>query len=109
MKFLFALVFAGLAGCSTVYEGKYDFRDHWREAQVIKVVDFSALPRKEDLNCPARASRIDLGDRVAVLSYRQFRRTRTAVRPLLKDTNVLPGALVYVNVSHCDWAIVPAR
>ena len=96
-----------LAGCLTVYEGKYDFNDGWREAEVMKIAGASEIKKPQFSDCRESAMPQQLStDQFAVLSYKRMGRKRAHVAPLMPSEAVRPGDLVYVNVTRCDTALV---
>ena len=96
-----------LAGCATVYEGKYDFNDGWREAEVMKIAGASEIKKPQFSDCRESAMPQQLSTgQFAVLSYKRMGRKRVHVAPLMPSEALRPGDLVYVNVSRCDTPLV---
>lgn len=97
-----------LAGCTTVYEGKYDFNDGWREAEVMQVAGAAeiAKPQFSDCRDTATAQQLAAG-RFAALSYQRMGRKRTHVALVSPGQTFRAGDLVYANVTSCDARLVP--
>jgi hypothetical protein len=97
-----------LAGCTTVYEGKYNFSDGWREARVVKVGGATEIGKKpRSLDCLESATAQQLStSQFAVLSFMAGTRSRMRVVPLRSGEAFGPGDLVYMNVKSCDTALV---
>jgi len=106
---ILAVVFAAaLAGCANLYEGKYDFREGWREAEVLEVVPLSSISKPNFYTCirnaPAGEQRADT--RYVLLKYRRMSRTARHAQPLQGSQQWAPGEKVYVNVSDCTGQMV---
>lgn len=97
-----------LTGCTTVYEGRYDFHDGWRAAEVIDVGTSASLTRKPTDDCLKSGSAQAAGSRYAVVRYRGLRRPALRVVPVPEDRDVKAGDLVYLKVNDCS-APLPAR
>ena len=96
-----------LSGCATVYEGKYDFNDGWREAEVMEFARASEIKKPQFSDCRESAMPKQLSTgQFAVLSYKRMGRKRVHVAPLMPSEAVRPGDLVYVNVTRCDTPLV---
>lgn len=96
-----------LMGCSTVYEGKYDFNDGWREAKVIQIGSSDEIKRPQFSDCRKALLPNQPGvDKFVVLSYKHLTRPRMRVVPLKQSDSVRPGDLVYMNVLSCDVPLV---
>lgn len=96
-----------LAGCTTVYEGKYDFSDGWREAEVMEIAGASEIRKPQFSDCRESATPQQLSTgQFAVLSYKRMGRKRAHVALLKPSEAFHPGDLVYVNVSSCDTPLV---
>lgn len=92
-----------LAGCTTVYEGKYDFNDGWREAEVMEIAGASEIKKPQFSDCRESAMPEQLAaGRFAVLAYKRMGRKRVHVVPLKPGETFRPGDLVYTNVTGCD-------
>ena len=101
-----------LSGCSTLFEGKYDFREGWRQGKVEQIVSGDALQRPRFWQCTRRASPEEVaGHRYVILSYDRPSRLgrRLHVVALPPDLDLYPGQPVYVNAFTCRDAIaIPA-
>ena len=104
------LVFGGVAvsaaGCTTPYEGRYDFYEGWRKAEVVRIELFEKLSAYEVPQCragppPTAAT----GATWAVVRYRAGRRSRNAAIPLGPSDVFKVGEPVYANVSDCSREI----
>ena len=103
-----ALGMAALGGCTTLYEGKYDIEQGWREAAVVAVGPAVTMKKSVTGDCRVSASAREIAtSRFAMLSYRWMGRTLHRVVPLAFDAGIKTGDLVYVNVLSCTTP--PAR
>lgn len=90
------------AGCTTPYEGRYDFYEGWRKAEVMRIERFEKLSPYEVPGCRSKPlpQAVD-GSTWAVVRYRAGRRSRHVAVPLKQADDYKVGELVYVNVSEC--------
>lgn len=105
---LAALVASALAGCATLYEGKYDFSEGWREAEVLEVVPLSGISRPNFYTCSreASATQKQADTQYVILKYRRMSRSARHAQPLQTGQQWTPGEKVYVKVSDCTGQIV---
>lgn len=96
-----------LTGCTTVYEGRYDFRDGWRSAEVIEVGTAGSLTRKPAAGCLQGGSAPLADSRYAVVRYRNLHRQAFRVVPIPEGRDVKAGDLVYVNANDCHAPLPP--
>ena len=97
-----------LAGCTTVYEGKHDFSDGWREAKVIQIARANEIAKPQFSDCRENASQQQRAtDRFIVLSYKHMNRPRKRVVPFSPNDGVRLEQLVYMNVTDCDRPLMP--
>jgi hypothetical protein len=93
-----------LAACSsTVYEGKYAFKDGWRRATVVSVVAGEALQRRSYWRCTKKLEPARLRERTYVVVWYVAGRTKEyfAVEASGGESTLQPGERVYVNVWDC--------
>ena len=114
MKFTWIPVFGlsafALTGCTTVYEGKYDFSDGWREAKVIQIERATEIVKPQFSDCRDAASLQQLAtEKFIVLSYKHLNRPRNRVVPLSPSYGARVGELVYMNATDCDRPLIPRR
>lgn len=102
-------IVAMLAGCTTVYEGKYDADAGWHPA-VVKAVgssqeikDSAFRDCRETMDQPSVAT-----GRFAQVSYSWHRSRRSRIVPIETGSTLHPGDLVYVNLQDCK-APLPTR
>ena len=93
-------------GCTTLYEGKYDFREGWREGVVLEVALGDRLTRGATKDCrknmPAEISRKTVFARVSYM----LSRTRLAViLPVPPQARFSPGDTVDLNVRACEGLV----
>lgn len=102
------LLASALAGCATLYEGKYDFSEGWREAEVLEVVPLSGIGRPNFYTCVrnASASEKQADTQYVILKYRRMSRSARHAQPLQTGQQWTPGEKVYVKVSDCTGQIV---
>lgn len=90
------------AGCTTPYEGRYDFYEGWRKAEVTRIERFEKLTPYEVPRCRTETlPQADDGSIWAIVRYRGGRRSRHVAVPLKQAEDYKVGELVYVNVSEC--------
>ncbi len=105
---VFGLSIFALSGCTTVYEGKYDFSEGWREAKVIQIVRASEIAKPQFSDCRVSESLQHLAsDKIVVLSYKHLSRSRKRVVPFGPSDGVHVDDLVYMNVTDCGSPLVP--
>ncbi len=91
-----------LAGCATIYEGKYDYDLGWREGRIQVLGTSESLPGRWPPICNnAGVSRPAADSNVAGVAYRQMQMPRrlTVVVP---DATFKIGDLVYLNKFDCS-------
>lgn len=104
---LFLATLAVLSGCSTLYEGKYNFRDGWRKARVVQFIQGSTVARAEFWQCLRQESAaVRSESRYALLSYSGFGRARQRLVPMPPGLDLQKNEAVYVNLGRCKNAIV---
>lgn len=99
---------AFLAGCaSPVYEGKYDWHEGWREAEVVAVQTAAEMERPRFFTCVRQATPGQLATtRFAVVKYRQMSRTQRRAVPLQPGDTAAVGESVYVKAGDCQAPLV---
>lgn len=100
--FLGAILLA-TAGCSTVYDDRYDFKDGWREGEVLEIGSASAIrsPQFSDCRAEAKPEQIAKGKFVLV-AFNHMRHVQRRVAPVPTGSDLKRGEMVYVNVNDCD-------
>ena len=97
-------------GCTTLYEGKYDFSEGWREAQVILIAPAAEIDFPQFSDCRQKPlTQLDASLPFVLLSYEHLGRTRKRVVPLPKNLDLRAGDPVYMNVTTCDGGIVTRK
>lgn len=103
---LWSGVAIAVSGCTTPYEGRYDFYEGWRKAEVTRLDVFEKLAPHQIPRCEsALPSQATAGSSWALVRYRAGRRSREVGVPLAPADDYKVGELVYVNVSACSRAI----
>jgi hypothetical protein len=108
-----AIAFLGLSaltGCATVYEGKYNFRDGWREAKVVSLVPGAGIDNPRFWECTRKLTK-DQREATAfvLLSYRGMRRQTRRMVPAPAGVPLAVGERVYLKADACEQAIaIPA-
>ncbi len=106
-KTIAALLLASTGGCATVYEGKYEFSQGWREAQVVEIAPASQIEWPEFFECIREGSPQERAtESFIVLSYRRMGKTAKRAAPLSANPQLRVGDMVYVNASRCDSPVV---
>lgn len=97
-----------VSGCAaTAYEGKYDFSDGWRKAEVIEVSPASDLERPDFFTCVRQADpQQRSGGQFVVMKYLRMGKAVQHAQPLQPGQRWSPGDRVYVNLSDCKGEIV---
>lgn len=94
------------SGCTTPYEGRYDFYEGWRKAEVKRIEPFEKLAPYQIPRCKtARSSQATEGSTWAVVRYRAGRRSREVAVQVTPSEAYKVRELVYVNVSECGRQI----
>lgn len=103
-----AVAMLALAGCaSTIYEGKYDWSEGWRKAEVVAVQTASEMERPRFHKCVRKASPEQLATtRFAVVEYREMSRTQRRAVPLQPGETAAVGEAVYVKAGDCRAPLV---
>ncbi len=112
MKSVGASLIAALSatGCALVYEGKYDWYDGWREAQVVQIGSATEIEMPQFSDCRKQMTPQQLAtSRFAVLSYMHMTRKRHRVVPLQLGRAVAVGDQVYMQITSCDGPLVPRK
>ena len=95
-----------LSGCTTPYEGKYDFYEGWRNAKVVQLVGANEFTKYDYADCRKTASPEQLAiDRFAAVSYRGGRHHRTRIVAFAAGAALNVGDAVYVNPGRCLAAV----
>jgi hypothetical protein len=96
-----------LSGCAaTVYDGKYDWSEGWRSAEVVEVAAASEMERPRFYDCVRRATPEKLATtKFAVVKYRSMSRTQRRAVPLAQGQTLRAGDPVLVQVETCDPAV----
>lgn len=101
------LLAIAVTGCASVYEGKYDWKEGWREGTVVQIGTASELGKPQFSDCREKlpAQQVASGQ-FASVSYSHMTRKRRRVTPLQAGESFRPGEEVYVNVSSCTAPLV---
>lgn len=102
------LVSAVAAGCSTVYEGKYNFADGWREGEIESIGAAASIATPQFSDCRESMSADQLrASPFALVKFERLGRTQRRVVPLTGDAAQLrPGDPVYIDVNSCEVSLV---
>lgn len=95
-------------GCTTPFEGRYDFYDAWRKGKVVEVGVAQGLGRSSQQDCRKDGQTRTADTRYAYVQYRGISRLTSRIVPLAADAKLKAGDLVYVKVNDCN-APVPLR
>ncbi|WP_425342776.1 zf-TFIIB domain-containing protein [Piscinibacter koreensis] len=103
---LWAGVAAAASACTTSSEGRHDFYEGWRKAEVKRIEPFEKLAPHLIPGCEsARTSQATAGSSWALVRYGTGRRSREVAVPVASADDYKIGELVYVNVSACARAV----
>ena len=97
-------------GCALVYEGKYDWYDGWREAQVVQIGSAAEIKKPQFSDCREQMTPQQIANsQFAVLSYVRMTREQRRVVPLQTGRSVAVGDLVFMQITNCDGPLVPRK
>jgi hypothetical protein len=104
---LVLLVAALATGCSTLYEGKYDFREGWRPGEVVQIAPGSQITRPAYYTCLRKLAPEDrTRHEYAIVRYKAARRAARHAVQLPEVHGVQVGTKVYINVDRCDGQLL---
>ena len=95
-----ALAGVSLAGCATVYDGKYDWQDGWRRGRIEAIGSPTEFPGAFG-SCMSDPPAERYANVAYVLSMIHIRSMVHRVVPL-RDKSMRAGQDVFVNVKSCD-------
>lgn len=103
-----AAALLALAGCANaLYQGKYEWSEGWREAEVVAVQTPADMERPRFYTCVRNATPEQLATtRFAVVEYRQMSRTKRRAVPLQPSDTAFVGEIVYIKASDCSTPLV---
>ncbi|MDP3857759.1 MAG: hypothetical protein Q8Q73_08375 [Stagnimonas sp.] len=95
------------ACASVVYEGKYPWKEGWREAKVMQVGTSTEIGKPQYSDCRGKLppEQVASGQFASVL-YSNMSRRHRRVLPLQPGDAFRPGEEVYVNVTSCTAPMV---
>lgn len=96
------------AGCSTIYTGKYNFSEGWREGQIESIGNAASIaaPQFSDCRRSLTAEQLNASP-FALVKFKRLGRTQRRVVPLMADAAKLrPGDFVYMDISSCEVLLV---
>ncbi len=98
-----------LQGCTTLYEGKYDYRDGWRKARVVQVAPASQIQRPDFFRCIRNATPEQRERQLfAVVTFRGYEKSVKRAVQVAPSVHLEVGETVYVNPSSCDGPVIHA-
>jgi hypothetical protein len=98
-----------LQGCTTLYEGKYDYRDGWRKARVVQVAPASQIERPDFFRCIRNATPEQRERQLfAVVTFRGYEKSVKRAVQVAPSVHLEVGETVYVNPSSCDGPVIHA-
>lgn len=104
------VVLLAATGCTTLYEGKYDFSEGWREAQVILIAPASQIASPQFSDCRQKfPTQQDANTSFVLLSYKHLGRARKRAVQLPQGLDLQAGELVYMDVTSCGGRIVKSH
>lgn len=90
------------ACASVVYEGKYSWKDGWREAKVEKIGLASDLGDRSFFDCRHKMAPGQASGRFAILGLQHMGRHRHQIAPLDATWEPAKGDEVLTNVRRCE-------
>lgn len=98
-----------VAGCTTLYEGKYDYRDGWRSARVVQVGTSTQIQRPDFFKCIRNATPEQRERQLfAVVSFMGYEKSVKRAVQVAASVHLEVGETVYVNPSSCDGPVIHA-
>lgn len=99
------------SGCAaTVYDGKYEWNEGWRAAEVVEVATASEMERPRFYDCVRQATPEQLATtKFVVVKYRSMSRTQRRAVPLAEGQTLRAGDPVLVRADKCDAAVARQR
>lgn len=93
-----------LAACTTLYEGRYDFRDGWRKGEVIRIESADKVPQNVRQRCqvPDSASAAASASMAAIVKYRNFNRVRNVAVPVQAGQSGVGDAVLFNAEDRCS-------
>lgn len=97
-----------LGGCTTMLEGKYPWREGWREAQITEIRRGPELSRPSYYYTCVRQTSPEqrAGQWYAVMKYRNFGSNYFHAMPVGSDHGLKVGDEVLARMGVCDGNIV---
>ncbi len=96
-----------LSGCTTIYEGRYDFHEGWRKGEVVEVGTAENLQMRPMGDCRKRGATSAPQTYYAVVKYRGARRIDSRVVPVPEGRTVKVGDPVYLKLFDCNAPLPP--
>ena len=93
---------AAITGCTTPYEGHYDFYEGWRKGEIKQIETSATLKTSQPPWCGPAASS---STTYAIVRYRATRHSLNVAVPVSPNEGYKVGDLVYINVSDCPHPI----
>lgn len=104
---MLGVALTALVACTTVYEGKYEFNDGWREGVIQQIGSASDIAVPQFSDCRENLSAQQLATtRFALVAYRRMGRMQRNVVPLQANDVSSAGQAVYMNVADCKAKLV---
>ena len=101
---------AAFAGCSHLYEGKYDFREGWREAEIIRIEQVSGIEGPDFYQCIRAVPKHSRAEQLfAVVAYKNMGRRKTRAVPITTRDQWAVGEKAYIDLTRCDGSMVHRR
>lgn len=95
-----------LAACATVYDGKYQYAQGWREATVVSMLQGAAIENPRFWECTREVPEAQrAATNYVLLSFRGVYRPQRRVVPVPADLSLTVGERVYLNLAVCEQAI----
>jgi hypothetical protein len=99
-----------LAGCTSIHEGRFNFQEGWRKAQVLEVASVAEIEGPDYYGCIRAIPDHERGvQRFVVMQYVHMGKTKRHAQPWLPGQSWSRGNSVYVNLSSCDGQVVARR
>ncbi len=99
-----------LSACATVYEGKYQFAQGWREATIVGMLQGAAIENPRFWECTRKVPEAQrAATDYVLLSYRGVQRPGRRIVPVPANLSLSVGERVYLNLAACEQAIAKRR
>jgi len=99
-----------MPGCTTIYEGRFNYGEGWRVAKIAEIGHGGALASDASTQCRIEeASRGYADGKFAVVRYLGYRIQSCRIVRLPSEPSLVMGDFVYINIRDCGQPGVPRQ